>query len=206
MRGLLTVALAFSLVAAAAGRVGAVILDSQCIQDDRIAAGLAPFGGNFCTANDLTFVLIGLGIQGDGCVNSNDRAEVLLRAIMENSTANLRYDVALWVDQTAATKRRANSGILCTSDADCGTGACHVRLGACCACGLVQCSRHRAADRAVPPGAFDEPQSLRGRAVPCVAARLVRIRPRPGNAATWVGATGGANSSNATAHAAESAA
>ena len=55
------------LIALAVNPVSATI-QRFCIQDDRIAAGLSPFAGNFCTANDLTFVLISLGIQQDGCV------------------------------------------------------------------------------------------------------------------------------------------
>lgn len=63
-----------------------------CCMDDR-----DPFNGLNCTANDLTFVLVGLGIQDDGCVNPNDTFDIWLRAVMENTTSQTRYDVGFWV-------------------------------------------------------------------------------------------------------------
>lgn len=53
--------------------------------------------GANCTANDLTFVLAGLGVVDDGCVDANDTVSILLRAIIENSTAQTRYDVGVWI-------------------------------------------------------------------------------------------------------------
>lgn len=51
---------------------------------------------NNCTANDLTFVQLGLGIQRDGCVNSNDRVKIFLRGALQNTTAQARYDVGIF--------------------------------------------------------------------------------------------------------------
>ena len=53
--------------------------------------------GANCTANDLTFVLAGLGIADDGCVDANDTVSILLRAIVENTTSQTRYDVGIWI-------------------------------------------------------------------------------------------------------------
>ncbi|MFC2144477.1 C25 family cysteine peptidase [Acidobacteriota bacterium] len=51
---------------------------------------------NVCTANDLTFVQLGLGIQSDGCVDPTDRVKIYLKGALQNSTANTRYDVGVW--------------------------------------------------------------------------------------------------------------
>lgn len=53
--------------------------------------------GANCTANDLTFVLAGLGVMDDGCVDANDTVSILLRGIIENSTAQTRYDIGVWI-------------------------------------------------------------------------------------------------------------
>lgn len=52
---------------------------------------------NVCTSNDLTFVLVGLGLQSDGCVSTSDSVSIRLRAIIRNTTAQTRYDVGLFV-------------------------------------------------------------------------------------------------------------
>lgn len=51
---------------------------------------------NNCTANDLTFVAVGLGVQDDGCVDANDTVSIFLRARVSNTTAQTRYDVGLY--------------------------------------------------------------------------------------------------------------
>lgn len=51
---------------------------------------------NVCTANDLTFVQLGLGIQRDGCVNPSDRVKIYLRGALQNTTAQARYDVGIF--------------------------------------------------------------------------------------------------------------
>lgn len=50
-----------------------------------------------CTAGDLTFVLAGLGVTDNGCTSPTDTISILLRAIVENNTAQTRYDVGIWV-------------------------------------------------------------------------------------------------------------
>ena len=51
-----------------------------------------------CTANDVTFVLVGLGVQSDGCVDgSGDTFSIRLRAVLQNTTAQARYDVGMYL-------------------------------------------------------------------------------------------------------------
>lgn len=63
----------------------------QCCLDDVNDAGAV------CTANDVTFVLVGLGTQTDGCVNSSDTVSIFLGAIVKNTTAGTRYDIGMWI-------------------------------------------------------------------------------------------------------------
>ncbi|MCB1057162.1 MAG: hypothetical protein KDD11_16800 [Acidobacteria bacterium] len=67
-----------------------------CIDDvtDTIRPNQVP---NNCTANDVTFTLVGLGVQEDGCVNSSDTVTIFLGAQVRNNTAQTRYDVGLYV-------------------------------------------------------------------------------------------------------------
>ena len=51
---------------------------------------------NVCSANDLTFVQLGLGVQSDGCVDPTDRVTIYLKGALQNSTAQARYDVGVW--------------------------------------------------------------------------------------------------------------
>lgn len=53
--------------------------------------------GAVCTSNDVTFVLVGLGTQGDGCVNTSDTVDIFLGAIVRNTTAGTRYDIGMYV-------------------------------------------------------------------------------------------------------------
>ncbi|HVF62195.1 MAG TPA: C25 family cysteine peptidase [Thermoanaerobaculia bacterium] len=64
---------------------------AQCCLDDVNDAGAV------CTANDVTFVLVGLGTQTDGCVNSSDTVSIFLGAIVKNTTAGTRYDIGMWI-------------------------------------------------------------------------------------------------------------
>lgn len=89
--------LIFVIALSAPGPVWAAVqcddsLGEQCCMDDR-----DPFNGLNCTANDLTFVLVGLGIQDDGCVNPSDTFDIWMRAVLENTTSQTRYDVGLWI-------------------------------------------------------------------------------------------------------------
>ena len=53
--------------------------------------------GANCTSNDVTFVLVGLGLQSDGCVSTSDTVSIKLRAIVENTTAQARYDIGMYI-------------------------------------------------------------------------------------------------------------
>lgn len=63
-------------------------LDCQCFED---VAG--PLG---CTANDIGFVIVGLGTQTDGCVNASDTVGIQFGATLA-TTGNNRYDIGMWV-------------------------------------------------------------------------------------------------------------
>ena len=52
---------------------------------------------NNCTANDVTFSAVGLGVQGDGCVSPVDTVDVRLRGTVRNTTSKNRYDIGLFV-------------------------------------------------------------------------------------------------------------
>jgi hypothetical protein len=62
---------------------------------------LPGYAGANCTANDVSVVLVGLGVQQDGCTNPTDTADVLLRATL-NVNANTRYDIGWFIPLTAA--------------------------------------------------------------------------------------------------------
>ena len=64
---------------------------AQCCVDDVNDAGAV------CTSNDVTFVLVGLGTQTDGCVNTSDTVSILLGAVVRNTTANTRYDIGMFI-------------------------------------------------------------------------------------------------------------
>jgi len=70
--------------------------DCYCFID--VVNGLLNLGfpSNYCTANDVKIVLIGLGIQRDGCINQNDKLSILFEADLQ-TTANTRYDVGMWI-------------------------------------------------------------------------------------------------------------
>lgn len=53
-------------------------------------------GDQNCTANDIGFVVVGLGTQTDGCVNQFDSVGIQFGATIE-TTATTRYDIGMWV-------------------------------------------------------------------------------------------------------------
>ncbi len=141
----------------------------------------SPEGLN-CTSNDLTFILVGLGTQTDGCTDEGfghctdigepepdpegalctinpdncpagqecralDEVEIFLRAIIQNSTAQTRYDVGMWfasdgdpngdgalsgecgremLHPTRVCNGGTNDGFPCDFDSDCGGGLCQI--------------------------------------------------------------------------------
>ena len=88
--------------------------DCQCLDD--------VFNAGNCTANDVKFVTVGLGVQDDGCVSSTDTVSIFLGAELE-TTATTRYDIGMWIDTNAGDARGATCSITtstsCTVDADC---------------------------------------------------------------------------------------
>lgn len=62
--------------------------DCQCLND--IAPSLN------CTANDISFVLIGLGNQTNGCVNAADTVDIQMGSTLA-TTASTRYDIGMFV-------------------------------------------------------------------------------------------------------------
>jgi hypothetical protein len=54
-------------------------------------------GGNSCTAKDVTFILVGLGNQTDGCISANDTLSIYLGGQLQNTAANNRYDVGMYI-------------------------------------------------------------------------------------------------------------
>lgn len=65
---------------------------NQCCVDD-----VNGTRGANCTSNDVTFTLVGLGTQSDGCVNSSDTVTIFLGATVRNTTAQERYDVGMYI-------------------------------------------------------------------------------------------------------------
>ncbi len=53
--------------------------------------------GANCTSNDVTFTVVGLGTQTDGCISASDTVSILMRANVRNNTAQNRYDIGLYV-------------------------------------------------------------------------------------------------------------
>ncbi|HKV10334.1 MAG TPA: C25 family cysteine peptidase [Thermoanaerobaculia bacterium] len=75
------------------GVAGAVINNSRCVAN--LQSPLSP--GNSCTANDVTFILVGLGDQTNGCVSTNDTLSIYLGAKLQNTSGQTRYDIGLFI-------------------------------------------------------------------------------------------------------------
>lgn len=75
------------------GVAGAVIHNSRCVAN--LQSPLSP--GNSCTANDVTFILVGLGDQTNGCVSTNDTLSIRLGAKLQNTSGQTRYDIGLFI-------------------------------------------------------------------------------------------------------------
>ena len=88
-------ALLFALLLPATA--GAVVT-GQCVQAR---------GGNSCTAGDVTFILVGLGNQTDGCMGSNDTLSIYLGGQLQNTSANTRYDVGMYIYNYLGTETAA---------------------------------------------------------------------------------------------------
>jgi len=122
------------LLAAGAARA---VVTGQCVQAR---------GGNSCTAGDVTFILVGLGTQSDGCVNGNDTVTLLLGAQLQNTAANTRYDIGMYIYNNTGTESNpqvsqgyAYNGSSCaretlkpvgtTGDTTCGAGHLDLTTG-----------------------------------------------------------------------------
>jgi hypothetical protein len=77
----------------------AVITGGQCVQAR---------GGNSCTANDVTFILVGLGVQDDGCVNSSDTLTIKMGGQLQNTSAGTRYDIGMYIYDFLGTEPGSN--------------------------------------------------------------------------------------------------
>ncbi len=153
-----------------------MVVKAGCIAEETPPQGLN------CTSNDLTFVLVGLGTQADGCVDEGfgrctpvgdpdpdpngalctvnpdncppgfecralDEVDIFLRAIVQNSTAQTRFDVGLWfsidgdpngdgarsgecgremLHPTRVCNGGANDGFPCDFDSECPGGSCQI--------------------------------------------------------------------------------
>src|SRR4029077_3089651 len=93
-RAAFSVALAAGGMLWAAGAAHAVVTGS-CVQAQ---------GGNSCTAGDVTFILVGLGNQTDGCTNSNDTLTIYLGGQLQNTSANTRYDIGMYIYNNVGTE------------------------------------------------------------------------------------------------------
>lgn len=71
----------------------AVLQSSRCVAN--LQAPLSP--GNSCTANDVTFILVGLGDQTNGCVSADDTLSIRLGAKLQNTSGQTRYDIGLFI-------------------------------------------------------------------------------------------------------------
>jgi hypothetical protein len=89
--------------------------DCQCLHDVAVEyLGLTGFNAGGCTANDTSFVLVGLGRQGDGCLNASDHITMYFEARLK-TTASTRYDLGMWLslDGTDAYNEAAPAKGLC---------------------------------------------------------------------------------------------
>ena len=73
-------------------------LDEDCYCFIDVVNGLLGlnFPSNYCVAEDVNFVLVGLGIQQDGCLNATDRLSIEFEARMKTK-GKTRYDIGMWV-------------------------------------------------------------------------------------------------------------
>ncbi len=90
VRGILTLAAVAATLCLFVAPAGAIITGGGCVDDVSGA-------NNNCTANDVTFVVVGLGIQDDGCVSPSDTVSIFLGGVLRNSSAQTRYDVGLYI-------------------------------------------------------------------------------------------------------------
>ena len=98
-------AIALCAAVAASSRGAHAVVSGQCVQAR---------GGNSCTAGDVTFVLVGLGTQTQGCVNSSSTVTMLLGATLSNTAAQDRYDIGMYINTDSSGS--AYSGTTCARE------------------------------------------------------------------------------------------
>lgn len=97
-----------SLLTLSGGARATVITNGSCVQ---------ALGGQSCTANDVTFVLVGLGTIDDGCTSPSDTITLRLGARLSNGTAQTRYDVGLFINNDGDPATDAYNGASCAIEA-----------------------------------------------------------------------------------------
>ncbi|MEA2604477.1 MAG: hypothetical protein QOF89_5469 [Acidobacteriota bacterium] len=95
----LGIAFSFTLLCLLPALPARAVVTGQCVQAR---------GGNSCTANDVTFVLVGLGGQTDGCVGPTDTVTLNLGAKVSNTTAQTRYDIGMYIYDFLGTEPAGN--------------------------------------------------------------------------------------------------
>lgn len=125
----LVAAAALAAGLAAASPAAAIITGGGCLADVH--------GSQNCTANDVTFVVVGLGVQDDGCVSTTDTVSIFLQGTVRNTTAQSRYDIGLWIATDGDPNGDGAATGVCARDrlfplapinATCGSGATQMDL------------------------------------------------------------------------------
>lgn len=84
--------------------------DCQCLGWLHGFAGSDPANPqtNYCTSQDTKVVVIGLGTQDDGCINTDDTVKIALRAQMD-AGAQQRFELGLWIALSGSATARTGS-------------------------------------------------------------------------------------------------
>src|SRR5258708_5141376 len=98
-------AIALCVAVAATSRGAHAVVSGDCVHAR---------GGNSCTAGDVTFVLVGLGTQTTGCVNSSGNVTMFLGATLSNTAAQNRYDIGMYINTDSSGS--AYSGTTCARE------------------------------------------------------------------------------------------
>jgi len=87
-------------------------VDCQCVAAAATALGGTGFGGNACTANDITIAYTASPLVFDGCINSTDTVVAQLTATV--TTNPERWDLGMWISLDGG---NALSGPVCARQA-----------------------------------------------------------------------------------------
>ena len=112
-----------------------IITSGQCVDAVITSIGVPNQAPANCTANDVTFVVVGLGTVDDGCTSTSDTITMFLGAELRNTTAQTRYDIGMYISlngQSAKTgsscARAMLSPVASTGVVSCGGGAAQLDL------------------------------------------------------------------------------